>query len=312
MAKARPRITPTAQQALYAGLAQMLRAGLPADRALKSFSASGNKSLATGAELAARAVAGGQPLARALRDAGLLPAADRTLIENAERSGRIDAALEACGRRLQTRIEQNRRLRTRLIAPAAILVAACLLTPLPAVVGGEISLSGYALRALAPLLVIALLVIIARALFARASTGAALESLPLLGGLIRRRRKLDTLESLQLHLASGAAAIDALADLARSAPAGAARAGCRTAHELAANGSSVASALDAGGFLSKREGVPIVSAGEHAGQLDTALGRYLKTLREAQSSREDTLAQWLPRGIYFAAMAFTAWSLLGG
>lgn len=308
-----PRIAPAAQQAVYAGLAHMLRSGVPADRALKSLTPSGSRHADAALDTARRAVAAGRPLTVALHDAGLLQAADRTLVENAERSGRVDAALEMCARRLQARIERDRTLRTRMIAPAAIVVFGCLLSPLPAVVAGNIGLGGYALRALVPLVVIASLIVFLRNLLARAGSGAAgaVESLPILGPVIRRRRILDVLESLQLHLAGGTAAIDALADLAGNTPSGAARRGCETAHGLVVTGSTVTDALDVGKLVSKNEGVPILLAGEQAGRLDTALGRYVKAVREAQASREDTLAQWLPRGVYFAAAAFAAWTMLG-
>ena len=292
------------RQQLLESLGRMLGAGLPAARAAATLApASGPARTAT--RTLRMQLEDGRSVAAALRRAKLISPLETLQLEHAEQAGRVDTALSRMADQDAARITRARQLRNKLIAPGAILVVALLASPLPKLVAGTLTWAGYALRAVLPLAVIAALAVVIRRLLPRAGQRFH-EALPVVGPLLRRRARLESLVSLHGLLDAGVPAIDALAAMAPESDQ------MTFAHGELRGGASVAAALRDAGVIDGQGGYARVDSGEHAGRLVEALARHVAEAEADQAGREALLAEWVPRLVYVAAAGFAAWTMVSG
>lgn len=115
------------------GLAALLEAGLPMDRALSAVADSAPPRLGAQLQAACERVREGAALSAALHEAGALPPLAVGLLRAGERSGRVAAAAARAGTEMENEVEARDRLRAALTYPA--FVAAAGLVSLVAIAG---------------------------------------------------------------------------------------------------------------------------------------------------------------------------------
>ena len=159
----------------YNQLQQGLKAGVPMERMLAVEMLP--KPFAPHARRLLRNLKEGRPLSAGLRATGIIKPWEEQLLAIGEEGGRVPAVLRDLADFFETRQRQLSTLKSKLVYPVLVLVAAIFVQPLPAVARGELSATAYMITALAKLLVmyIAFRLLVARP-FERA-VGAAFNPL---------------------------------------------------------------------------------------------------------------------------------------
>jgi type II secretory pathway component PulF len=268
-------------------LATLLRAGVDLGQALHSIGVS-------------RTVVERPGLAQ-LVQLGLLRADDVTLLSAMQEAGRLDVGLDWLAGRLERERQQHAQLKARFAMPLLVLLLAIFLAPLPAAIGGQLSLFAYVLNVVKSLLLSAGLIGLGVWLFRTVSrrwTG------PTLG---RRAQRLQWLADL---LAAGLDAQRALQAMARRSPP-AQRAALLAAARDCASGHALVESLLRHQLILADSDYPMLSSAEQAGRLAPGMAHYAEQLHEQHQSKLAFWLAWLPRLFYFAVLAFMAWSILG-
>ncbi|HSW14160.1 MAG TPA: type II secretion system F family protein [Solimonas sp.] len=291
---------------LYAQLAQLEHAGVPARRALQGLGIATMPRLARAVQETLLRLDRAQPLADAGRAAGLFLPWEAELIA----AGTDGGQLEAVYRRLAAHHEQGerriRQFKSRMVMPAAVLLLALFVLPLPALARGEFDIGGYLLRSLLPVvLLLTSLQLLRAAWHGAAATMTSppgfglLRQLPGLGSLLLRLQQADGLNLLSLLLAAGLPADRALELAGRTLRDPALRRGCVAAAAQARAGHSMADAIRGSGLCDEAQGMALISSGEAAGRLDDGIARYAADLDFRLGLQLDQITEWLPRIIYF-------------
>jgi general secretion pathway protein F len=127
---------------LYNQLQQGLKAGVPLERLLSAEMLP--KPFAPQARRLLRNTQEGAPLSAGLRATGIIEPWEQQLLAIGEEGGRVPAVLRDLADFFETRRRQLGTLKTKLVYPIIVLVAAILLQPVPALARGELSGVAYA------------------------------------------------------------------------------------------------------------------------------------------------------------------------
>lgn len=316
----RPALLDFATRAqLFGHLAAMENAGVPVERALLSVQLPTRARAALGS--LQTQISGGSDIGSAGLRSGLFTPLDGTLLRAAQASGCLAAVYQRLAERYNHRAQQAAAVKSRVLLPAAVLVLALLIQPLPALVGGQLSLVGYLWGVLWPLLVLGALYGLGRGLYLRhqhAPAGAAspfdglLASLPILGSALLRRNLRDFFDSLGLMLEAGMPMLDALPKacaVIRHAPLRKRFSGVQLAVQ---RGQSLAQALASVDFPGQGLALGLIRTGEASGTLPASLLSYAGVETQKLDSLTEQLATWLPRVLYAGVMLWMAYGLLTG
>lgn len=304
---------------LFGHLAAMEKAGVPVAQALLSVALPGHaKAALQGLQVQ---VAGGRDMASAGLRSGLLTPLDSSLLGAAQASGCLAAIYQRLAERYAHRARQVAAVKSRLLMPAAVLVLALLIQPLPALVGGQLSLAGYLWGVLWPLLVLGMLYALGRGLYRRSesapvgmvsSSAGLLASVPILGPTLLRRNLRDFFDSLGLMLEAGMPMLEALPKacaVIRHAPL---RKRLSSVQLAVQRGQSLAQALASVDFPGQGLALGLIRTGEASGTLPASLLNYAGVETQKLDSLVEQLATWLPRLLYAAVMLWMAYGLLTG
>ena len=156
---AKPRTLRDDQRAeLLHGLARTLSAGLDAVQALHAIDDICDGALNAPLTRAAQAAGKGTAMVRALERNGLISAHDQAILAVAENNGALAQACDQLAQRYQRAAARWRQLKGKMLMPAALLVMAIILLPIPALFAGKLDLNDYLLRAVSMLMLVAVLV----------------------------------------------------------------------------------------------------------------------------------------------------------
>lgn len=265
-----------------------------------------------------RLLARGLPLSAAGRKAGVFSSVDASLLHSSEAGGVLESALAALAEREQKFWLRQRRIRARLVLPAAVLLLALAVRPLPALIGGQIGTFGYGAAVTAPvllLLVAAAVLPLACSLLrslpgARALLDGIRLQMPLTGQWHRRRQLHGFCRQLGLLYRAGIPMLDAVR---RSAA-------CLDNEHLRRCARALAGELDQGQPLTtalmsipqlEPAGRQLLSIGDVSGRLDAMLLHFVALEQQALDRHDEAMADWLPRIAYLGVMTFMAANLLG-
>jgi general secretion pathway protein F len=302
---------------LFQGLARTLSAGLDAVQALNALRGDDAPPVNEALARAATLVGSGIALVRALDRNGLISPHDRPLLTLAENNGALGAACELLAQRYQRAHARWRQLKGKLLLPAAILVLAIIVLPLPALVGGTLSIGDYMLRTVASLLLLAALVQLLAMLIRHWRTygtpgwlTSLARLLPIVGALSKLHQRADAIERLALALRCGAAANAALQMMIRVEHNPVRKRTLSASRQALTNGAPLAVALHDANLLDAA-GFAIVSTSEGAGRLDDGLQRIAANDHGDLDDRYSMIAQWLPVFIYVCVAGVVLAGLLG-
>lgn len=304
---------------LFAQLAAMEKAGLPADRALATVQLPGGGQSRVEAML--RLLTQGRDLAAAGQKSGLFTPLEVTLLQAAQSAGSPARVYERLAVHYAHKVTQAKALRSRLLLPAAVLVLALLIQPLPGLVAGSLSLFGYLWGVLRPLLMLIALVLCGRQLLLRLERPAALRAgaldgwllgVPLFGQAHARRNTRDFFESLGLMLEAGLPMFAALPKACATLSNSQLRRDFLALQQRVQAGAPLAQAILPLDFPGKPQLASLIRTGEASGTLPATLLAYAARESLALADFQEQLATWLPRLVYVAVALWMAYGLLTG
>lgn len=320
MPTSRPTLLDLAARAqLFGHLAAMEKAGVPVERALLSVQVP-TRAKAALASLQTQIIGGSDMAAAGLRS-GLFTALDSTLLRAAQASGCLAAVYQRLAERYNHRAQQAAAVQSRLLMPAAVLVLALFIQPLPALVGGQLSIAGYLWGVLWPLLVLGALYVLGHELYRRsahAPAGAAspldglLARVPILGPALLRRNLRDFFDSLGLMLEAGMPILEALPKACAVISHAPLRKRFSTVQLAIQRGQGLAQALASVDFPGHGLALGLIRTGEASGTLPASLLNYAGVETQKLDSLTEQLATWLPRLLYAGVMLWMAYGLLTG
>ncbi|MHA6492362.1 type II secretion system F family protein [Pseudomonas borbori] len=320
MSPSQPLLLSLAERAqLFAHLAAMEQAGVPAQRALASLS------LPTRAQAALQRMRAqlekGRDIASAGQLSGLLGPLDSNLLRAAQASGCLAAIYRRLAERYAHKASQAARLRSRLLMPAMVFLLALFIQPLPALVGGQLSGAAYLWVCLRPLMLIGVLYALGRQLLLRrqhkttARAGlldALLNRIPVLGAAYARSNVRNFFDSLGLMLEAGLPMLEALPNACATMTDAALRTRFARVQASIRGGQSLTEALGAIDFPGKAMALGVVRTGEASGTLPASLLSFAASESRQLDSLREQLAVWLPRMLYAGLCLWMAAGLLGG
>ena len=298
---------------LYTQLAQMEINGLPFERALAMVK------LQTVAQprvaIMSGHIARGADPAQAGEKSGVFTRLEARLIRAALSAGSPGNMYKRLATFYSARAQQLATVKSQLALPAAVLVTALLVQPLPALVAGRLSLLGFVWGVAKPLLIIGGVIALLRWWLGGESSGNSIvwqQRVPLYGPIYVRRNLRDFFESLALMLEAGLPILDALPaaldtvedrsirrDLARIRPA-------------IEKGANFTDALRECKTEACARAAEFANTGEASGALPEMLMRHCQFETDAINRFYKELAAWVPRIVYAMVALWMAYGLLTG
>ncbi|MES2949301.1 MAG: type II secretion system F family protein [Pseudomonadota bacterium] len=299
---------------LFAQLAAMEKAGLPADRAWSLLKVS-QVPMARLQAVQQTLARGGNP-ASAAQNAGLFTPLEGNLVRAALAAGSPAQAYQRLADTCAQKAHNEGAIRSRMVLPFATLVLALFIQPVPQWVAGTLSTGAYLAQVLRPLAVLAVLGLLAMRMVASPYASRWLLRLPVLGPAIARRNARDFFESLALLLEAGVPMFEALPHAVATiihTPMRKAYSGIKTRMQRGAPLSqALADQITDPLYLGSPQVISFVHTGESSGTLPEMLFRHVAAETESLNQFWQQVAQWLPRIAYAAVAAWMAYGLLTG
>ena len=302
---------------LFEHLAAMEQAGVPIAQALTSLTLETRH--AARLQRLRQHVSSGRDLATSGQLSGVFTPLEVTLLKAAQDAGNLAHMQAQLAQRYAAQHRQAQALKSRLLLPAGVLLLALVVKPLPNLVAGTLSLSGYLAAVLLPLVALFAAWLVLRSAWRRwhlrrAQRPGLLDdvtlALPLLGRLQGWAELRNFCDSLGLLLEAGVPVLDALPRACDTlGNARLRREFARAATHVAA-GLSLARAFEALSFPGKPMLIALLSSAEAIGRPGHALLRFAQLQGEQLAASQQALAVWLPRLAYLAVAIWMAYGLL--
>ncbi|WP_313117842.1 type II secretion system F family protein [Ectopseudomonas guguanensis] len=304
---------------LFAHLAAMERAGVPIDHALAGLSLGARHEAAV--KRLRQMVGNGRDLASSGQLSGVFTPLESALVRAAQEAGELAQIHQRLAQRYEAQARQAAELVSRLLLPAGVLLLALAVKPLPALVAGNLSGTGYLAAVLLPVLWLCALLFGARALWRhwqqrRTEQPGPLDdlllALPLVGSLQRRADMRDFCDSLGLLLEAGMPVLDALPRACSAMRNARLRREFATLAPRVAAGQSLVRAFDGLSFPGKAMLIGVLNTGEATGRPGEALLHFARLQAQQLAASQQMLASWGPRLFYLAVAGWMAYGLLSG
>jgi general secretion pathway protein F len=296
---------------MYAQLAAMETAGLPFEKAFQLLKVA---PVAQGRLAAMRKMLKGGDFPFAGERSGLFTKLEARLIKASWQAGSPAGIYRKLAEHYTTRAMQASAVRSRMALPAFMVVAALFIQPLPALVGGSISIAGYFARGFGTIAVIGALVYalinLPHWLRGSGSLDHVLPQLPLFGPMYVRRRARDFFESLALMLEAGISMLDSLPAALETVENGVMQRDFASIRPRIEKGATLAEALEGCEYLGNESVVTFVHTGEQSGKLPEMLSRHCAMETEALNLFWAQVAAWVPRLVYAAVAAWIAYGII--
>ena len=310
---------------LFSQLASMETAGLPVDKAFVLLRVSGpaQARIASMRKLLAR----GGDLALAGEKCGLFTRLEAKLIHVATSAGSPAPTYRRLADYYTQRALQTATMKSRMVLPFFIFVAALLIQPLPALVGGTLSFAGYLVQSLRPLVVLGMAVYVflqmphwlrnhaapsSSATSFNTAFDALLLRIPLFGAMNVRRNARDFFASLALMLEAGIPMLEALPNALDTIENTAIKHEFSRLIPRVEHGATLAQAISGLSYLGNSQVVAFIETGETSGTLPEMLARHAAMETSSINSFQQQVADWAPRVIYGLVMLWMAYGLLTG
>ena len=301
---------------IYTNLANLLDSGVPILRALPIASTGLSGRLASALRKLTDSLSGGVPLAEALAARGrAFPILDRTILESADTSGRMPDAFKQLARWYYLVARMKRTIISGLIYPCLLLFACIAIPPLPRVILGYVSFTRYLLNMAVALAftsgTLAFLFLLYISIPDNSALRKAIDRLilriPILGKTILLLSLSRYCSAFSALYSSGVPILTAAEKSAETAGNSAVTAMLQPAWRAAASGRPMYT-----GFSRELPGdfINAWQTGEESGTLSEVADRLAAQITERAEFRAHELAKWLPKIIYFIAVAITAYVII--
>lgn len=284
---------------LFLQLSRLEIAGVAYDRAMATLGlpAPGAQRLKAMQALAAKGI----DAAKAGEQSGLFTKLEARLVRAALSAGSPAATYQRLATYYSQRAMQWTAIKARLTMPAFVLGLALLIQPLPALIGGSLGVAGYAWQVIAPVLVIAAIVVVLRWVAAQSgrSKGKSFyQAVPLYGPIFVRTNLRDFFESLALMLEAGVSMLDALPAAIDTVTDGDIRRELTRVRQRVEQRATFAKALEEVSYLRGSRVLAFAHTGEESGKLAEMLMRHAEMETADIGLFYEQLAAWLPRIVY--------------
>ncbi len=306
---------------LFRQLAQLESAGIASDQAVGIVNLADRAAQKLLRRLAS-AVKSGSALSEAALRLGLISDAESAVLGAGESSGKSGLVMVRLADLCEQRASRIRVIKSRLVLPAAMIVLAHFIAPVPALIGGAIDLADYLWFSVGGLLRLALIVYgliqlpgwltrgflkplgLANWIY-RLQTGA-----PVVGPFFVRLQFNRFCEFLGLLLAAGLSAAQAVPLAVSAIENPLLRDQFGDIPTALARGESLADAL---GNLAvvDRSIIHVLRSGEASGRVAESLAQHTVAEAENLNIHVNGLVEWLPRLLYFAVIGWLGYNVVG-
>lgn len=296
---------------LFAQLAQLEIAGLPTNRAFALLNLPPR--VQPRMELMRSLIKKSGDIAGAGERSGVFTRLESRLIRAATNAGSPANMYRRLGDYYTDRAMQFQSMKSKMALPAFMFIAALLIQPLPALVGGQITTVEYVWGVLKPVLII-VAAYFAFKFFAQReihTRGKSIyQSIPLYGPVFVRRNVRDFFESLALMLEAGISMLDALPAALDTIEDGDIKRNFAKIRQRIEQGQPLHVALQGIGYINNQDVIQFVKTGEASGTLPEMLMRHTKFETAAINSWFEQFATWMPRVVYGMVVIWMAYGLL--
>ncbi len=305
---------------LFGQLAALEEAGLPFDKVVDIVHLPPNESARLKATR--KWIRRGVGIAEAGRRSGLFTPLEASLVRMATLSGSPARTYRLIADQCAQRAARIKAVKSRMILPAVVIAVWIILGPVPDLVAGNLTLSGYLAKHLLPWIgaggaAYLLLDLLRRRessaqSFWRVRFDGVLPLLPLFGPMEVRRNLRDFFDGLALLLEAGVPILEALPialDTVRN-------------QALKAQLAQIKPRLDAGAsfgqtiaglpLFGRAQAFELIRTGEASGALPRMLLRYSQAETAAIDRFDDLVAEWIPRLAYTATALLVGYGLIHG
>ena len=294
---------------MFAQLAAMETAGLSAAQAFALLKIPAAQQRV---QTASKLLAHGSALTLVGRNSGLFTELEANLVAAASDAGSPAATYKRLAQCYTRRALQLRKMRSRMIYPAILLLAGLILNPLPGLITGALTPGRYLLHLAIPFIAAGLLVYMIKRLLQEhegpssiigEAFGRLVMRLPLFGNIFVRSNIRDFFESLALLVEAGVPILDALPKAVETIKLEPVRDAFSYAQADIFRGSTLAQTLSKISYMEKGQALALINTGEESGTLPEMLFRFADAETQAINLFNEQVAEWLPRIVY-ALVAF--------
>jgi type IV pilus assembly protein PilC len=304
------------KQRFFDSLSRLVHAGVTLNAALDKLALTADRALRPVMKNLRRALGDGQTTTEAFRaEQRSLGVMEASVIGAAERTGRLEFVLRQLAEYHEALARARESICSKLAYPIFIFHFGILALSAPLLV--KEGVNAYLRATLGVFggvyLAVFIFVMLAGALAKSAAHGAFADALlgyvPIIGRIRRGFATSRFCLTYELHLAAGVNAMEALLTAGDASQSGIVRRAVRRAVPKVREGLQVGEALAQGGSLPE-ELVEALIVGEESGQLDQTLPRLAAMFQAEALAALSALAEWLPRCIYLAVVAYMAYAIV--
>ncbi len=259
----------------------------------------------------------GRPISEAGFNAGIFNDTHKTLIQAGETSGKLAEIYGQLANYYTGLSNRVKKVKSRLIFPALVLIIALFVQPLPDLVASKISGFAYLQLSLGRLIAIGLgILLLIRLPTILSSLGAETAwhrlqlRIPAVAKWIIKRQLNEFFFTLAMMLESGIAFAAALPKAVATIKNSCLRENFSPALSALATGASVTDTLAKVPIINATT-LQIVNSSEQSGKLASGILHFTRLESETISLQDDALAEWLPRLVYIVIAIWMAYSILG-
>lgn len=296
---------------LFAQLAQMEKSGLVFDRSLAILCM--QKPFQARVEMLRTLLAKGLEFATAGEQSGLFSTLESRLIRVAMAAGSPVNMYQRLATYYADRARKLTAMKSRLALPASIFLLALIVQPIPALIGGSLSLAGYGWEVIRPIALIIILIYAIRFLIrinSRATGKSFYQRVPLYGPIFVKQNLRDVFSSLALLLEAGVSMADAWSTALDTAEDDDIRRELGKVRPKVARGASLTDALHGVRYVMDERLIQFVRTGEASGKLPEMLLRHTQMETDDINSLLRQLAMWVPRAVYALVACWMAYWLV--
>jgi general secretion pathway protein F len=303
---------------LFGQLATMEEAGLPFEKVLDVVH------LPPGEAARLKAMRKGMKLGLGIADAGqrsgLFTPLEASLVRTATVSGSPAHTYRLMAEQCARRAARVKAMKSRMIVPAVMIALSIIVQPLPALVAGTLTMSGYVVKHLLPWVAVAVLTYLTLEFMRRQEAGAkspwrarldgALPFVPMFGRMEVRRNLRDFFDSMALLLEAGVPILDGLPIALDTVRNQALKAQLAQIKPRIQAGSSFWQAISGLSLFGSTQAFGLIRSGEASGALPRTLLRYSQAETAAIDQFDNLVAEWIPRLAYTSAALLIGYSLI--
>jgi general secretion pathway protein F len=262
----------------------------------------------------------GLGVAEAGRRSGLFTPLEASLVRTATVSGSPARTYRLIADQCARRAVRLKAMKSRMLLPTAMIAIVIILKPVPDLVTGNLTLTGYLVKHLLPWIGAGVIAYLLREGLRRRQPDAhsswrmrfdgILPFVPMFGRMEVRRNLRDFFDSLALLLEAGVPILEAFPIALDTVRNQAVKSQLAKVKPRIDAGISFGEAIAGLSLFGSRQAFGLIRVGEASGALPRTLQRYSDAETAAIDRFDDLVAEWIPRLVYSAAALLIAVALI--